>query len=130
VTNDLAVLRAVDLLNLCFDQGDEKADKGQEKKGFFHEEKLFVGEGGLPRVFNEVKKDFLGLLQNLGLLLFLLFFIFEVGDFFIGEIDSLPVNVVVVAFGINFSHWLAVISADGFKHYRDSFTHFFFFLFL
>jgi hypothetical protein len=127
VANDLAVLRAVGLLNLCFNQGDEKADKGQEKKGFFHEEKLFVREGGLPGVFNEVKKDFIGLLDFLG---FLLFFIFEVGDFFIGKIDSLPVNVVMVPFEIIFSHWLVVISADGFEHYGDSFTHFFFFLFL
>lgn len=59
MTNDLAVFSAVYLLNLSFDQGYKKADKSQEKEGFFHEEELFVGERGFPGVFDEVNKDFL-----------------------------------------------------------------------
>ena len=127
MTNDLAVFSAVYLLNLSFDQGYKKADKGQEKEGFFHEEELFVGERGFLGVFDEVKKDFVGLFS---FLCFLLFFIFDVGDFFISEIDSLPVNIIMVSFEIQFIHWLVITSADGFEHNGDSFTHFFFFLFL
>jgi hypothetical protein len=61
VTNDLAVFCAIHLLNLSFDEGDEKADKGEEKESFFHEKEFFVCEGCFPGVFDEVKKDFLGL---------------------------------------------------------------------
>jgi hypothetical protein len=125
VTNDLAVFSAIHLLNLSFDQGYKKADKGQEKEGFFHEEELFVGERGFPGVFDEVNKDFLGLFNFWGFLIF----IFDVGDFFISEIDSLPVNIVMVPFEIQFILWLVITSANGFEHNGDSFTHFFFFSF-
>lgn len=126
MTNYFNTVCAVNLLNLSFYDWDKKADKCKEKEGFFHEEKLFIGERSFSGVFNEVKKDFLWFLNFL--CIFQLLF-FEIGNLFIGKINSLPVNVVLLDVLKNFRGGLVFSPANWFELDADCFTHFFLFSF-
>ena len=126
MTNYFTNVCAVNLLNLGFDDWDKKADKCKEKESFFHEEKLFIGEGCFSGILNQVKKDFLWFLNFLWLFQFLFF---EIGNLFISKINSLPVDVVVMNVLKNFNEGFVFSPANWFQLDADCFTHFFFFLF-
>ena len=127
MTNYFTAVCPILLLNLGFDQWDEKADKCEDKEGFFHEEELFICKGGFPGIFDEVEEDFLRLFD---FLLCLEFLFIEIWDFLIGKINSLPINVIVMDVASRFSLWFVVHPTDGFQRDCNWFVHFFYFLFL